>query len=474
MTQFLSRLFGFLDRWFWVALLLAAPLFVFPSPQRTAAFLLVPLGWIIAWCAGRTPVPRTPLNASLLVMYAMVAVSLFVTWSVPVSLPKIAGMIFGLAVFMIIARTGAPLSRSEDAGPSAGWWTAWFIFLALGLALAGVGLFGTRWLTKLLLLSAITSRFTAQITFLPGAAGGFQPNEVAGSLLWAVPMWLALCVLLLARGDALRQRWGGLRWLAALILTGGATLFVVGVLALTQSRSAYAGIGVAVVVLLLAALPWRGRLALAVVLALVVVSLAALGGQGTIARAWQQLAQNGVISGQAFTMRHWQSRVDVWSAGLQGLRDYPVGMGMNAFRGLSPRLYPSAYRSPTSDVAHAHNEFLQAGLDLGLPGLVAFAALYLGAWWMLRDVWRAARFDPDAWHLDAAEAELSAATRRTLTLGLGGGLLAHGVFGLTDAVALGAKPGVLFWMLLGLIAALHAQTRNGEISPRRHGERRRH
>jgi hypothetical protein len=29
---------------------------------------------------------------------------------------------------------------------------------------------------------------------------------------------------------------------------------------------------------------------------------------------------------------------------------------------------------------------------------------------------------------------------------------------MTDAVALGAKPGLLFWLLLGLIAALYMQT----------------
>jgi hypothetical protein len=31
------------------------------------------------------------------------------------------------------------------------------------------------------------------------------------------------------------------------------------------------------------------------------------------------------------------------------------------------------------------------------------------------------------------------------------------LYGLTDAVALGAKPGLLFWMLLGLIAGLYGQ-----------------
>ena len=36
------------------------------------------------------------------------------------------------------------------------------------------------------------------------------------------------------------------------------------------------------------------------------------------------------------------------------------------------------------------------------------------------------------------------------------------LYGLTDAVALGAKPGLLFWMLLGLIAGLYGQVRARE------------
>ena len=41
---------------------------------------------------------------------------------------------------------------------------------------------------------------------------------------------------------------------------------------------------------------------------------------------------------------------------------------------------------------------------------------------------------------------------------VGGALLAHLVYGLTDAVALGAKPGLVFWLVLGLIAGLFEQT----------------
>jgi hypothetical protein len=36
------------------------------------------------------------------------------------------------------------------------------------------------------------------------------------------------------------------------------------------------------------------------------------------------------------------------------------------------------------------------------------------------------------------------------------------LYSLTGAVALGAKPGILFWMLLGLIAALFEQARSSQ------------
>jgi len=53
---------------------------------------------------------------------------------------------------------------------------------------------------------------------------------------------------------------------------------------------------------------------------------------------------------------------------------------------------------------------------------------------------------------------------RLLALGLFGGLLAHFLFGLTDAVALGAKPGFLFWWLLGMVCGLYEQTRTRKLA----------
>jgi cellulose synthase/poly-beta-1,6-N-acetylglucosamine synthase-like glycosyltransferase len=88
----------------------------------------------------------------------------------------------------------------------------------------------------------------------------------------------------------------------------------------------------------------------------------------------------------------------------------------------------------------------------GIPGLVAFLSLYLVSFWMLARVWRRS-WDLTPLEMAGKHASFlqSPAATRALVLGLGGGLLAHALYGLTDAVALGAKPGILFWMLLGLI-----------------------
>ena len=76
-------------------------------------------------------------------------------------------------------------------------------------------------------------------------------------------------------------------------------------------------------------------------------------------------------------------RQEVWRAALWGIADFPfTGMGLGTFREIARVLYPLNV-SPTYDIAHAHNHFLQTGLDLGLLGLVAYVALWMGAGYLL-------------------------------------------------------------------------------------------
>jgi putative inorganic carbon (HCO3(-)) transporter len=184
-----------------------------------------------------------------------------------------------------------------------------------------------------------------------------------------------------------------------------------------------------------------------------------LGGvilQENLGRSLQTLFDSSNSGNPASTINSLEGRVEIWSRALYAIQDVPfTGMGMNVFRNIVHKQYPLFLISPSTDIAHAHNEFLQAALDLGIPGLIAFMALYLGACTMLWQSWNAANSqistqDSPNW----LAVFHSPHSTRMLILGMGGGLLAHMIYGLTDAVALGAKPGLLFWMLLGLITGL--------------------
>ncbi|MDH5508026.1 MAG: O-antigen ligase family protein, partial [Anaerolineae bacterium] len=145
-------------------------------------------------------------------------------------------------------------------------------------------------------------------------------------------------------------------------------------------------------------------------------------------------------------------RMEVWSRAVSAIRDFSwTGMGMNLFRTTSESMYPLFLIDPSRDIAHAHNEFLQAALDLGIAGLVAFLALNLAAVIMLRRLWL--RLPAVAQFLHPLQD--APLISRAVVLGLAGGLISHMIYGMADAVGLGAKPGVLFWLLIALVTALY-------------------
>ena len=72
---------------------------------------------------------------------------------------------------------------------------------------------------------------------------------------------------------------------------------------------------------------------------------------------------------------------------------------------------------------------------------------------MLVQVWKGPR--PDDTTANAAQLLYDQGLRRVMVLGLGGGLFGHMIFGMTDAITLGAKPGIFYWLLLGLIVGLY-------------------
>ena len=466
----INSILRILDRLHWLWLALAAPFMLFPSPKRSLAMLVVPALFLLHWLAlkiqkqttsqnaqsaigkSQSLIPYTPLNGALLLLEIMVVVSLWVTYDIGDSLPKITGMVLGFGAFFAVVR---------EAEHPHGWVLSLLAFSGIGLGIAVVGVFGTNWFTsKITLFVPITTHLPKFITGLQGAESGFQPNEVAGALIWILPVMIAISAALFflprtlknedlsAQGKSWQGKILGRRLVGVIALCLAATFFVIAVFILCQSRGSYIGVALLLPVLILIVLPPRWRwysLALMVVLAIVLGILAATHWE--LVGTW--IANTGATATSTFSLDTLEGRLEIWSRAILGIRDFPLtGMGMNVFRKAMPILYPIPTIPSGFEIAHAHNEYLQAALDLGIPGLIAFLALYICAFWMLADVWKATR-NPEQiaghWSL----------VTRSLALGLGSGLFAHMLYGLTDAVTLGAKPGILFWMLLGLIVGLH-------------------
>jgi putative inorganic carbon (hco3(-)) transporter len=469
-----KRTLFFVDRLHWLWLTLAAPFLLFPSPKTSLAMLIVPTLILIHWLAlngkpqaaeggftdstrqQRSLIPSTPLNGSLLLMMLMVLVSLWATYDINDSLPKISGMVLGIGAFLAVTRESTRMR---------GWILSLLYFLAIGLGIATLGVLGTNWVnSKITQLNPIIARLPKLISGIQGAGSGFHPNEVAGALIWVLPFVLVMSVVLfltaIIKGNdtskKLRKAWEGKFpvWslVVATILCLAVTSFIFAVFLLSQSRGGYIGLIVTLLVLIMITMPRRFRwhsLALLVIFTIVVGIL--LGTHREAVRTW--IVGSDLMADSGNSLYTLEGRQEVWTRAIYGIQDFPLtGMGMNAFRKVMPVFYPLYDKSTVVDIGHAHNEFLQAALDLGIPGLCAFLALYIGAFWILVNIWKRSRHQAIS-----AEDERWQPIFRLFVLGLGGGLLAHLLFGLTDAVALGAKPGLLFWMLLGLIVGLGQQ-----------------
>jgi len=404
----------------WLAVL--SPFLLFPDRRWAWLAVAVPGLWIVRYVARGRFLPSTPLDWPIALLMTMVAVSLFATINIAYSLPKITGMLLGVGVYYAFVDWMDATERTRR-----GVWG----FVAAGAGLALVGLFGTNWLDKMQGLSNVTRDLPRVVPGLPVAESGFQPNEVAGTLVLVALPAFALALWVWSAHRSWRERAAVSCLLLAIVVT----------LVLTQSRGALTGAAIGLLLVLWLLVP-RLRIWLA---GAMIVGLVALLLNDPVSIA-NKLLQPSVACYPTTDPANLAVRLDIWSSALAVIRDAPLtGSGMNTFRYIMPERYPSALIPPGWDVAHAHNVFLQVTIDLGLPGLIAYIAIYVISAILLVRSFRSA---PDAWY-------------RAMVAGLGAGLLAFLIFGITDTVALGAKPGVFFWALLSICVALWIQARQG-------------
>lgn len=405
-----------------IILLLAAPFLFVPeaSPIATVvAMLALGMIWLISLFV--SPPPSTPFNFVLILWGSVLIVGILVTADPVETLPKATGLILGLAVWRFVVL--AVQSRRH-----VNLFVALLLLLGVGFSL--VGLFGLQELPKIPFLAEINPfRFQT----LPGLGDlAIHPNEVAGLICIYLPL---LVSLLFSPPPGLPNR--RLR-----LILFFATLMTVAILILTQSRGGWIGAtaGLLALVILWALVlpPSASRRSLRLLAAAIVLA-------GLAAVAWispteiRDLWLNPPEKTAVGTLETLNYRKELWPWAITAVADFPFsGVGLGAFRQVAFRLYPIPMPRE-QDIGHAHNIFLQTALDVGLPGLAIYLAILFVA---ATTGWRVARRD---------------AGFRSVSLGLLAGLVAVHIFGLADALALGSKPAIIFWLALGLLTVMNKE-----------------
>jgi putative inorganic carbon (HCO3(-)) transporter len=241
-----------------------------------------------------------------------------------------------------------------------------------------------------------------------------HPNVLGGTLLLAAP--LAAAVVL----------WGGFRTGWWRVPAAAAVLWMGAVLVLSQSRGALLGFGVAV--LILVALRWRwGWLGFVVALFALFWAVSAYGSLNLADLLFGSRVFGGI-----------RGRTEIWGRGIFMVQDFPfTGIGMGLFPVVAERIYPFFGVTETT-LQHAHNLFLQVGVDLGVPGMLAWLAVFLLVAWA-------------GWRLTRSQLREAPPG---LFRGIGAGILAvqvavfvHGFF---DAVVWGqVRSAPLVWVVWG-------------------------
>lgn len=413
----------------WLLVVYGVPLLFarnLPPPIFLAALATIPFFWLARRVSRGTWTIATPSDLPLLILLGLGLVSVLVSDARATSLLFYAEWIGGIALYYGVvngfaARKPLPIGAAAPAAKRAVTWLTgvgrrniglgvWAL-LFLGTAMAVAGFLGMREAVKFLPLPFLDLIPRLDLEFLNPR--GFTPNIIAGALAPLVPLALAWTIIQPQR----RFR----------LLSGMLTLVLLGVVVLTQSRGALLALLVACVLLPLLHNSRRLWLVFAILVPVVVIVLV-LGPSNVF-----EMVMVSDTQGSA------RERVELWDRALRMLRDFPfTGIGLGLFEPTVTSLYPLFYNPPGAPLPHAHNLYLEMGVEFGVGGLVAFLALLtslLGVGWQAL---RRAANDAQKW----------------LAAGLVASVLVFMGHGGLDAIFVSTKVSVIIWSVFGLLMAL--------------------
>jgi putative inorganic carbon (HCO3(-)) transporter len=357
--------------------------------------------------AGRQRPVRTPLDWALLLLAGMTGISLLVT-----PLPETT-QIHALRLTASLAGLYGLVNWANNRTRLL--WGAGVLVVG-GLALALAAPFVVDWSRATSVpIPSVLYRFFPLLISDP-----VHPNIIAGLLVVLSPLPLARWLSL---GDPKSRRMG----LSTLLIPGATFALMTLMLVLTKSRGGYiaGAIGGLLTVWLL------GRKKEAVALALVALCLGALL---FLLRDWSP----DLIAGTT-DLNTWQFRQRAWQAALRMMDDFAyTGTGMGTFNYLGRTLY--AFWETANP--GTHNLYLQVGVDLGYPGLIAYLSTLVLALWMAMKALRALEQERDT-------------EMRGLTVGALAGIVALMSHGVVDMVGWGTRATFVPWLTIGWITAVY-------------------
>jgi O-antigen ligase len=392
--------------------------FWYASPTRDGwlwLLALIPVIWVLRWVVYKHWWTRTPLDGFLVAFVGLSILNVFVapyrrSADIPYSFFVLMGRpLLGIALYSYFVERARLRGRMNSLVIAT---------LILGAIVAILALGASQWNDKSYVLQFITDalpRIGESLTPFD-ARGGFNANESGGALAWVCPLIAGL----------IAYRWGRFDRVLHAVTAGLFGLLFLA-LFLGQSRFALVGTLMALSVLIWLLVPQKrirwlawGILVAVAVLEILIIRDVFVTPEESILTQRDEASMVG--------------RVDIWNSALGIMGDYPLtGVGLNMFRdGRVRERYPApGFLMPV--LPHAHQEWLQAGADMGIPGFLVFIGLELAAAFMLYRAYR-----------------LGDSSARAVIAGVGAGLFAHGFFGLGDAITLWDRFAFLFWWLLGL------------------------
>ena len=401
----------------WIPFLIVlaiSPLFLFPSREKNWIFLVFfAMALILKVIKGKIFGP-TPLDLAILMLLIQILISSFVVSDIELSLPKIAGAIFGILFFYF----SLDVLKNES-----------IIKTGLIILLCGGALFSVLCLLGMIIIPAEIKYFKGlvdlhkslpKINFhLPGAESGFDPNPVGGTLVLFMPLCFSFLYSYIKKKNGESLPGGKAVVYIILVPTILISSFV---LLLTQSRGSWlALISSLMLFLIIESRKRKGKM----LVVLLIVALCVMVGFYI-----QLIGYNNINSAKNELISKFYGRLQAWQVGMKIIQEHPLtGIGMNYVRMQEGIGYSRA---------HAHNHYIHTAAELGIPALIAYLAMTIISLVMCFHV---ARITDSFW--------IKAAVR-----GLAMGQVAYSIFGIGDSIPLGAKVGIFFWISLALIVAL--------------------